>query len=477
VTPFFRSFYGKLSSIFLVLVLALGAASLLIAYNATGTLFDEVEQVLNREYAGSIALELEPLLSEGFSETVVKDAIHYMMVLNPNVEIYLLDGEGRILAFFALPGDEIVRDRVDVQPLEVFISTEGRIPVLGDDPRTVSRVKPFSAAPLGMGPNRGYVYVILRGQGFDRSLSMQRGDFFIRTGLVTFLVALLATLAAGLALFFLLTRPLTKLGEAVRAFEDGDLSRRLPVRGRDELGSLARAFNDMAASLQAGVKQRSELIANISHDLRSPLTTIRANLETMQLKGQGNELLEATLRNVGSFQRLVEELFDLAKLETGQVAPNLEPTNLAELTQDVVLKLKPRAETAGISMIAEFSDGLPFAPIDTAMMERVLTNIIDNAMAHVPEGGTIWVSVSPYSEGVIAQIKDTGPGIAPDDLPRVFERFYRADKSRSRRSPGTGLGLAIAKEIVDLHRGTIGVESFPGEGARFTVWLPRVKLE
>jgi signal transduction histidine kinase len=481
----FRSFYAKLSVIFLLLILALGAVSMAIAFNAAGHLFDEVEQHLNREYAASIAGELQPLVEGGFSQEGIKGAIHYMMVLNPMVEIYLLDEEGTIIAYFTHPEETLNRWSVDLAPVKQFIAGEAGGPVLGDDPRTSGRRKPFSAASLRMGNEQGYVYVILRGQSYDRSLENLRSSYFLRTGLSTFILALLATLLAGLSLFFFLTRRLRDLSSAARAFERGDLDSRVAVRGYDELGSLGRAFNEMAASIQAGLErlkvaeqQRSDLIASISHDLRSPLTSIRGHLETILLKGgipsegEGREFIQTSLKNVLSLQKLVEELFELAKLETKQVEPAREPFQLGELAQDVVLKLKPRADGADIALQVDHPQELPPIIADIGMIERVLTNLIENALSHTPGGGRVKLSIERRDRTMRVAVSDTGSGIAAADLPYLFERFYRADKSRGRGAPGSGLGLAIAKEIVELHGGNIEAESRPAGGAVFTIELP-----
>ena len=167
-----RSFYGRISILFLVLILILGAASLIIAFNASRHLFDEVEQLLNREYAASIASELEPLVVNGFSEDNIKNAIHYMMVLNPMVEIYLLDSSGNILSYFAGGDDKVIKTKINLEPLRIFADSRGYETVLGDDPRTEKDRKPFSAAPLLIDGDPGWVYVILRGQSVITSYSI-----------------------------------------------------------------------------------------------------------------------------------------------------------------------------------------------------------------------------------------------------------------------------------------------------------------
>jgi signal transduction histidine kinase len=476
----FRSFYARLSTIFLLLILALGAGAIAIAFSSAGHLFDEVEQILNRAYAGSIAGELEPLVAREFKEEAIRGAIHYMMALNPMVEIYLLDDGGRILAYFAHPSERLIREAVDLAPIKAFVENRGDRFLRGEDPRSAAGLKPFSAAPLRMGEEQGYVYVILRGQSYDRSLQALRDSYYLRAGLMTFLLALLATLLLGFVLFFLLTRRLRTLSQAVKAFQRGELDSRVRIPGNDELGALGRSFNDMAADIEAGVarlrlaeRQRRDLVANISHDLRSPLTSIRGYLETILLKdGQleperRQEFLQTVLKSVSGFQNLVEELFELAKLETGQVLPKREPFQIAELVQDVVLKLKPQADANSVSLAADLPEELPPVLADIGMIERVLTNLIDNALRFTPSGRSVRVSVSRRDSGIGITVADKGLGIAPEDLPHIFERFFRAGTSSDRPGEGAGLGLAIARQIVQLHGGHLEVESRLNEGTRF----------
>jgi signal transduction histidine kinase len=484
VTRFLPTFYARLSTIFLLLILALGAGCVVIAFSSASRLFDDVEQLLNREYAKSIADELAPLVTGGFSKTGVQSAIHYMMVLNPMVEIYLLDAQGKILAYFLGPGETIARDTVDLNPVRTFVASAGRRLVLGEDPRTARGGRPFSAAPLRMGGELGYVYIILGGARYDASLRMIRDSYYLRAGLVAFILALLATLIVGLVLFFLLTRRLKSLAAAVQGFERGELGRRVEVHGGDELGALGRSFNQMASTIEADVEKvrlaermRRDLIGNISHDLRSPLTSLQASLETMVMKEpqltaeERRSFLSISLRNASSLQKLVEELFEMAKLDARQAPLKREPLQIAELAQDVTLKLAPQAEKAGVSLSVDMARELPLVACDIALIERVLTNLIDNALRYTPAGGSVRVGLAPRNGGVRLSVSDTGAGIDPEDLPHVFDRFYRADKSRDRATGGAGLGLAIARQIVELHGGALEVDSRPGEGTRFSFTL------
>ncbi len=164
----FRSFYARISTIFLLLIVVLGLGWVGIAFNSARQLFSEVEQVLNREYARSIAAEIQPMVAGGFDESRVRGAIHYMMVLNPMVEIYLLDAQGKILAYFTGPSDRVLRSSVNMKPVRKFVDSGGERLILGDDPRSTGGTKPFSAAPLAMGDATGYVYIILGGNATMR---------------------------------------------------------------------------------------------------------------------------------------------------------------------------------------------------------------------------------------------------------------------------------------------------------------------
>ncbi|MGD1832780.1 MAG: sensor histidine kinase [Sphaerochaetaceae bacterium] len=483
----FRSFYARLSILFLLLVFILGGVTLFIAFDASTHLFDEVDQLLNREYATSISEELSAILSQDPAGEEIKDAIHYMMVLNPNVEIYLLDFDGLILSYFAGEGKTITRDRIDPEPLVIFQQSGGYDSILGDDPRTENEKKPFSAAPMQINGEPGWVYVILRGQGFDTSLAMVKSNYYLRSGLSTFLIALLFTLIAGFFLFFILTNRLRKLTGDVQIFKEGRYDHRVEIKGNDELAQLGATFNEMAKSIEEGIQklteadhQRSRLIANISHDLRSPLTSIRGHLETLLLEennipeSEKREYVEIALRNVAGFQRLVEELLDLARFESGQIVLEELEFSPAELLQDVVLKMRGQSDSSSITINYEPDPNLPPYKGDIGLFERAVTNIIGNAIEHTPEGGTVSVDLSFDDNIYSISVSDSGPGIPSDNLPHVFERFYRADKSRNRKTRSTGLGLAIAKEVVELHGGTIEAgNSFEG-GAIFTITLPLI---
>ena len=491
MTPIFRSFYGKISVVFLALLLLLSAAYIVVTFRSALRLIDEVEQKLYAGYAEHIASELTPLVQGGLEVSHIKQAIHYMMVADPRVEIYLLDRSGKILAYFAESSTPLVDQKINLRPIKSFIENGASSFVLGPDPRSPGNLRPFSAAPLEIaGKQEGYVYVILGGTEFESTLAMLRQSYFVRIGSMTILMILVVAGLAGLALFGLLTRRLRRLTEAVGAFERGELTRRVPVTSVDEVDRLGQSFNRMADTISADIERmqqvdtlRRELVANVSHDLRSPLASIRGYLETVLMRVDSlpredlKGYLDISLRNTLTLERLVDELFELSKLEASGYQPSFEEVELAELVQDVVVKRRQSAEKKGLRLETELPAGLHRVRGDIALIERAAANLIENAIRYTNEGGTIKVSAANEEGMVRLSVADTGIGIREEDLPHIFDRFYRAERSRGRTADrsgtGSGLGLAIVKRIAELHGTDVTVESVFERGTTFTIAMPR----
>ena len=483
------SFYGKLSLIFLFLLIGLGVAQILITYHSSMQFVRQADQRLNLDLARNMASEFEPLLQDGFDVDKIKHHIHDMMVVNPRVEIYILGPKGKVLAYFINPPHKVRSDSVELQPVLNFIHSQYDNLILGPDPRNPGTKKPFSAARLTLGPSReGYIYIILGGEKYDSAVNMLQNSYFLRTSLKVFVIILLVTGIVGLILFALLTKRLRRMTDIIEGFDRNDLSKRVPVHSNDEIGRLAKSFNKMADTIQQNVKElektdrlRRELIANVSHDLRSPLASIQGYLETIMLKDSDlsaekrKQYLEVILKNTTMLRQLVEELFELSKLDTRQVNPEFEPFSIKDLVQDVTLKFEQRANQKGIDIKAEAPPNLPLVEGDIALIERVLSNLIENAIQYACEGGAIKVQVNPNSKGIKVSVIDNGPGIEEEDLPHIFDRFYRAEKSRSKDKGGTGLGLAIAKKILELHGQNIHARNRDQGGAEFYFRLPIVK--
>jgi two-component system sensor histidine kinase BaeS len=288
------------------------------------------------------------------------------------------------------------------------------------------------------------------------------------------LITLPIAAATGFLLAGRIARPLRRLEEAVERLDLKDLSLRVPVEGHDEVAALARAFNRMVERLEAEEQARRHLFADVAHELRHPLAVLQGRLELMQdgvvplSPEQVLHLNDMVLR----LSSLVGDLRDLSLAEVGGLSIGLAPLDPGGLVTDLVEQMEPVAADRQIALTADVAPGLPQVSADARRMEQVLVNLISNALQHTPPGGRVEVSARAEGPALLLQVRDTGPGIPPADLPYVFDRFYRVEKSRSRATGGSGLGLAIVRSLVALHGGTVWAESTPGEGSRLTVSIP-----
>jgi len=295
-----------------------------------------------------------------------------------------------------------------------------------------------------------------------------------RAVLIAGLVAGVVALVLGFIVFRGITAPLGRLTRAAHAVAGGDLSQRVPIHSGDEIADLGAAFNTMAANLERGEQVRREMTADIAHELRTPLSVIQGNLEAV-LDGvypPDSEHIQPALDQAQLLARLVEDLRTLALAEAGQLSLNLQPMNAAELVRRVAASFEPQAAGKQVTLFVDMPPTLPQVHADSQRIAQVLTNLLGNALRYTPEGGRVDLRLRTEQRTVLISVSDTGAGIAADDLPHVFDRFYREDKSRSREGGGSGLGLAIARSIVEVHGGRIWAESEIGQGTTIAFTLP-----
>ena len=345
-------------------------------------------------------------------------------------------------------------------------------------PRRGSQISPSerkSAVPISVnGQTVGWLV------GVGNPVLNPQEEVFLRQVNISLLGAGLAATTAGLGLGIVLARglsaPLARLTRAAHAIAQGHLEERVPVGGSTEMRELGNAFNQMAESLAQAERQRRNMVADIAHELRTPLAIIQGNLQALL---DGIYSLERT--QLISLQeealllgRLVNDLHELALADAGQLELQMTPIEPGELVQSTVMAFSGAASQQGITLRAEIEPALPPIQGDAARLGQVLRNLLSNALRYTPAGGEIVIRCErlPESSGVLLSVRDTGQGIQSEDLSHVFDRFYRGDKSRSRASGGAGLGLAIAKRIVEAHGGKIGAKSEYGHGAEFWFTLP-----
>jgi len=293
------------------------------------------------------------------------------------------------------------------------------------------------------------------------------------------LLAGLAAGAGGILVVSLGTRralaPVRTLTAAARKLGSGDLSQRVPTRGRDEIGELGNTFNEMAGTLERAEQQRRTMTADIAHELRTPLSNVQGYLEAIMDgvvapdAGTIETLHEQTLH----LSRLVEDLRLTATAEAGALRLERSPLRIGDVAQETVEAFRTRALDRGVQLDLHIRPNLPDVQADHTRLHQVVANLLQNALTHTPEGGNVTVSVGRAGDDrVRLEVADTGPGIPPDRLPHIFEQFYRVDPSRSRETGGAGLGLTIVKRLVEAHGGRVSAESEPGRGTRISVELP-----
>lgn len=490
---FFSTLYGKISTIFLLLIFIFGAVEIFVSVKSSVNYVCEASQKINYTLAKNLADACKPFLTDSIDHKGIIESMDHLKMINPRINAYLLDETGQILSYYN--GNQSIRlNKINTEPINEFLQENSydHLPIFGDDPVTSSHHKVFSAARMqySIESKPGYVYVTLPSARYELASEGIWGSYILSTSAIVLGVILLFSAVVGLILFFLLTKRLHHVTDILSEFEKGKFHQRIPVNSKDEISELSIAFNNMADTIEKNMfdlkkadNLRRELIANISHDLRSPLSSIQGYIETILIKDQNLSeeerisYLETILKNVTNLNRLVHELFELSKLDAMESEPKLESFSIAELTQDVVLKFQQQAEQKGIHLITKIPVSLPFVSADIGMMERVLSNLIDNALRYTPNDGKISIELKDENNQVRISIEDNGNGIPAEDIPHIFDRFYKVEKSRSPNTGGSGLGLAITKKILDAHKCNINVNSNPGYGTKFDFSLDIFEIE
>jgi signal transduction histidine kinase len=486
-----KSLYTKLAIVLLLLFCLLGVTILIVTQFASDMYQQEVVQKLNRDLAKQIVAQKILMEDNRISEKGLKDVFNMLMVVNPSIEIYLLNPAGKILAFSAPPG-KVKLDRVDLVPIKKWFGDDIVYPLTGDDPRNPARKKVFSVARIPeQGQLQAYLYIILGGEIFDSIAQKLRGSYIMQLSAWWIMASLLFALITGLLLFAYLTRRLKRLAIAMDSFDMTQTTSRLQSIHRqdrqhgDEIDRLALTFKQLVDRIQIQMenlkqadKLRRELVANVSHDLRTPLATLQGYIETLLLKNKRlsdkdrQHHLEIAIQHCQRLSNLVDELFELAKLDSSEIQVQCEPFNINELAHDVVQKFNLSAEERQITIQIDHNQHLPFANADIAMIERVIENLLDNAVRHTSPGGSIRLTFSSQNGDISVCVSDTGCGIPEEDLPHIFDRFYHRARTQDSKAGYSGLGLAIAKRILELHHKSIIVESTAGSGTAFTFFLP-----
>ncbi|MGB5944357.1 MAG: ATP-binding protein [Leeuwenhoekiella sp.] len=481
----------KLALSFFLILLLVGAAYVLITFSFTSRYFDETTQKLNANVANHLIEEkfqnASPFLEDGsINKPLFGDIMHDMMAVNRGIEVYLTDLEGQVRYSVVLDhtGNEPAAS-IDTAPIQEFIATGGEQYILGDDPTNPDIKKIFSAAAFEVDGNTGYIYIILKGQQAEAINSSLLGSYFLRLGLGASLLTVLFAAVIGLIAVWYLTKNLREIIFTAQRFRDGDLKARVVQPEEMDLSQLSLTFNSMADRIEKSIEElqsveslRKELIANVSHDLRTPLAIMQGYVETLQIKKdeldevQRERFLIIIQNSIQKLNRLIQQLFEYSKLEAKQIVPVKEPFAITDLAHDVHENYTEMAQRKEIKLDLQFDEDLPLVYADIGLVERVIQNLMDNALKFTPRGGTVTIKLTPVDNAVKLSIQDTGPGIPKNELTHIYERFKQVSPEQKGRGGGAGLGLAIAKKIMEIHDATLRVISQPQEGTEFYFELP-----
>lgn len=480
------SLFWRLAVIFFLVLVATTAWLLYITMNTAEMYAQESSQQLNRSVASHISKFTTPFTDGVLNEEDLENTFFDIMVMNPSVECYLLDTTGNILSYNA-PENKVKLERVPLGPIHDFIRDTTEQYITNEDPRNPGTQKVFAAAKVKEdGVFRGYFYTVLASEEHTSVMEMLNESYFMKLAGRSVMIVLIVALVVGFLMLFLLTRNLKKIVGVVKRFQGGDHKARIDLKSRGELTQLASDYNAMADTIVNYIEEiksveslRRELIANVSHDLRTPLATIQGYAETLTMKADSLDdaekakYTETILKGTERIKKLVDDLFELSKLETKQVKAQFEFFSLAELVSDISSKYELLAQKQNVIIKPNIPQDLPMIYADIALIDRVLQNLVDNALKHTPESGTISIELVPFENHLEVLVADTGLGITPEELPYIFDRYAKA---RSNRKEGTGLGLAIVKKILELHDSTISVTSKVDVGTTFRFQLPTAEL-
>ncbi|MFZ5824561.1 MAG: HAMP domain-containing sensor histidine kinase [Bacillota bacterium] len=399
-----------------------------------------------------------------------------------SVHIWLVDREGliRMASSAATPSrgkrvaPETVNEVLKGEPVILGPGVQPGIRSTPERPTPPPLRRPTVAVPVVQaGEVKGAVFLVPASLGTRDKMREGQPLLFFLTG-----AAIAAGIVAAISYYVSqrIARPITLVSEAGRQVARGDFTARVDWRSPDEVGALARGFNEMAAELGRLEGARKELLAHVSHELKGPLTRISGYIEAIH-DGIGGEAgrrehFAIVRQEVGRLTRLVNDLLDVSRLEAGRLKLHPIPCDLAPYLTRAAAVFESPAAAAGVALVATIPSVLPVVEVEPERVEQVLVNLLQNGLAHTPPGGTVAVRALVEGERITVTVTDTGPGIPPEELPLVWERFHKVDRARTPDKSGSGLGLTIARQLVELQGGRVWVESTVGQGSTFGFQFP-----
>jgi signal transduction histidine kinase len=476
----YNSLFWKISIVFFVLLACVGLIYTYVSYDYSKRYLEELNQRLNHDTAKNIVENSTPFYNGQVIKPALEEMFHHVRAINPSLEVYLVDPKGKIIAWYP-PERKIALKQINLVPVLSFIENKDHSYIKGDDPLNPSQQKVFSASPLTMNNMLyAYIYVVLNGEKQDAASDSLFGSYLLKLSARTMGITLIFTFLIGILIIRIITSNYSKILTVMQQFRQGDLNARIEFKSMGDERQLGEMFNEMADILTVNIDKlkqvenlRRELIANVSHDLRTPIAIIRGYVETLQMKEETitkeerNQYINTVRESAEKLERLVNELFELSKLEANQVLAKKEPFIISELVSDISNKYQLIAETKNIAISTVLSKELPPVFADISLIERVMQNLIDNALKFTPSGGKIEIKTLKGTDNNIEiSVTDNGIGIPEKDREQIFARYYKANNFTDLKN-STGLGLAIAKKILDLHQSTLDLVSVENSGSSF----------
>jgi len=482
----FRTLFSKLLAVLLgfgVMMTAIFAAVMQFSH-------EKYHLELDQRGASMLASQIVAQGLGGIGEIKTPEALQGDLVrlsaVNAGVDLYVLDAQGKVLASSLLPA-RVKRDRVDMVPVRQYLAGRTELPILGLDPSDPSRDDVFSVASVSADENTGpYLYALLHRREHQSGAGLIKAGYLVGQGLWIVVGTTMFAVLSSIVLVRLLTRRLARLTADMEKYcetgftEPPDLRVSPRAEAEDEVGRLGRTFAEMAQRIVNQMRElrhadamRRELLASIANDLRRPLTAVRGHLETLVHEEatlsaeEKHEHLDVATRKTTRMTNLVSKLSESAKLEARQVAPELDVFVLPDVVQDVLQKVSRDAAKKGVELRADVPEHLPLAVGDVGLIERVLDHLVENALRYTDSGGTVTVRLARTKQSLTVEVSDTGIGIAPGHLPKLFDRCFRAEVHRPSTSENAGFGLTIVKSVLELHGSEICMESTLGVGTTF----------
>jgi signal transduction histidine kinase len=449
--------FRLLISFLAVILITVGTVSFFVARNS----WDQIRQY--EEHTNDVReSRAASLISSYYTANGNWDGIQDLVATLAAIEqrrIIITDANNIVIADSenSLQGKEYYQDK---EGIKLYKRTFGMPPMFGQTGQLGSNNPANLIATLYVSPLTSTVATLIRSI-----------NIFLLWG------ALLAVVIALIITFFIsrrITSPIRALTNSAKIFGQGDFSQRVNIQSKDEVGELAQTFNLMAGNLEHTEKLRRNMVADVAHELRTPLSNVSGYLEAIRddVVKPDKATITSLSEEVALLTRLVEDLQELTLADAGELKLVRQPENIAQLIAQSVTVIQPKIDSKGLAIAVEVQDNLPLVNIDYYRISQVLRNLLENAYKHTASGGKVTVAAHLDNDLVKISVTDSGEGIPAEDLPNMFERFYRVDKSRARAGGGSGLGLTIVKRLVEAHGGSVGVQSELGKGSIFTFTLP-----